>query len=820
MTIPTTREPRLSSAPVTIRYLDTNPTAPNTSPVVIFIHGSPMAASHVFTDLIQKLPKTWRVLAPDLPGLGTSTQHIPDYSIKAHSAYLLLFMDTLGISQAHLVGYSMGGGVAIHLAAEAPERVASLSLISSIGVQELELLGDYHLNRALHGTQLAMLWLLQEGTPHFGWLDQFPLNTNYARNFYETDQRPLRELLRQVTQPTLIWHGASDTLIPAVAAREHYRLVPQSELRLLDGGHLLVFEQPDLVTAHVSEFISRVEAGKGVTRAVATPDRVDAASELMPTVMLTPAEGPLLIMYMVLIALATLISEDLACIGAGMMAARGIIGFVPAAAAAFIGIVIGDILLFLAGRFIGRPALGKAPLKWLLTTEDIERSSEWFRARGPAIILISRFLPGSRMPTYFTAGMLGTSLLTFTVYFAFAALLWTPALVGLSTVVGSRILSYYPVFEQYAIWVVLATVFFLWLGVRILVPLSSFRGRRLLLSRFRRLTRWEFWPVQVFYIPIVGYILFLGLRHRNFTVFTAANPGMPAGGIIGESKSDILNNLGSSECVASFILIDQAIPKEQQVDRIQVFMANRHLEFPIILKPDVGQRGQGVTVARDMDQVHRYLEEAVEDTIVQEYIEGRESGVFYYRYPGQDQGAIFSITDKRRLFLTGDGKHTLEELILMDDRAVCLAPLHFRVHRRQLFDVPSAGEEIELVEVGTHARGALFLDGSALITPEMTTAFDSISRQFNGFYFGRYDVRVTSVEDFHQGKNIKVLELNGVTSEATHVYDPDNRLFQGWRDLMRQWKIAFEIGAANAKRGVRPISVRRFMEMVFFKRYN
>lgn len=779
-----------------------------------------MAASHVFTNLIQKLPEAWRVLAPDLPGLGTSTQHIPDYSIKAHAAYLLLFMDKLGISQAHLVGYSMGGGVAIHLAAEAPERVASLSLISSIGVQELELLGDYHLNRALHGTQLAMLWLLQEGTPHFGWLDRFPVNTNYARNFYESDQRPLRDLLREIEQPMLIWHGASDALVPAVAAREHYRLVPQSELRLLDGGHLLMFEQPDLVTAQVAEFIVRVEAGRGVTRAAAEPERVKSASDFMSTVMLTPAKGPLLIMYMVLIALATLISEDLACIGAGMMAARGIIEFVPAAAAAFVGIVVGDILLFLAGRYIGRPALGKAPLKWLISTEDIERSAEWFRARGPAIILISRFLPGSRLPTYVTAGMLGSSLATFTVYFGFAALLWTPALVGLSTVVGSRILSFYPVFEQYAIWVALATVFFLWLGVRILVPLSSFRGRRLMLSKFRHLARWEFWPVQVFYIPIVGYILFLGLRHRNFTVFTAANPGMPAGGIIGESKSDILKNLVSSDGVASFILIEKEVPKEQQLDKISVFMDDRHLNYPIILKPDVGQRGQGVTVARDMDQVHRYLEETIEDTIVQEYIQGREYGVFYYRYPGQDRGTIFSITDKRRLYLTGNGKHTLEELILLDDRAVCLAPLHFRVHRKRLFDVPSAGEEIEIVEVGTHARGALFLDGSGLITPEMTSAFDSIGRRFNGFYFGRYDVRVPSVEDFQQGNNIKVLELNGVTSEATHVYDPDNRLFRGWRDLMRQWKIAFEIGAANAERGVRPISVRRFMEMVVLKKYD
>ena len=314
------------------------------------------------------------------------------------------------------------------------------------------------------------------------------------------------------------------------------------------------------------------------------------------------------------------------------------------------------------------------------------------------------------------------------------------------------------------------------------------------------------------------YILFLGLRYRSFTLFTAANPGIPAGGIIGESKSDILKHLVSSGHVASFELIKRDLPESQELNKARSFMEDGNLDFPSILKPDVGERGQGVTVARNMGHARRFLMEAEGGTIIQEYIEGLEYGVFYYRYPGKEKGAIFSITDKRRLFLTGDGEHTLEELILMDDRAVCLAPLHFRVHRNGLYDVPAAGEEIELVEVGTHARGDLFLDGSDLITPEMTASFDAISRHFKGFYFGRYDVRVPSVEDFQLGKHIKVLELNGVTSEATHVYDPDNRLFRAWRDLMRQWKIAFEIGADNAERGVRPVSFRRFLGLVFFER--
>jgi hypothetical protein len=133
----------------------------------------------------------------------------------------------------------------------------------------------------------------------------------------------------------------------------------------------------------------------------------------------------------------------------------------------------------------------------------------------------------------------------------------------------------------------------------------------------------------------------------------------------------------------------------------------------------------------------------------------------------------------------------------------------------QTLPVPPIGAVIPLVEVGTHARGALFLDARRLITPAMTQAFEKISRSFAGFYFGRYDVRVPSVEDFQAGRNIRVLELNGVTSEATHVYDPHYRLLDAWRDLMHQWRIAFEISARNQVRGIQPILIRTFFRLVF-----
>jgi pimeloyl-ACP methyl ester carboxylesterase/membrane protein DedA with SNARE-associated domain len=809
---------RQTTGEVVIRYIDTRPDALPERPAVLLIHGSPVAASSAFPQLAGDLGKVGRVLAPDLPGFGFSTRRIDDFGFAAQADLLQRFLDRLPVKRVHLVAYGLGGGAAIRLAADAPGRIASLTLISAVGVQELELMGDYHLNHVLHGLQLAALWALQECTPHMGVLDRWALNTNYARNFFDADQRPLRGMLGRIDQPTLIVHGVGDDFVPVAAAREHARLLPQSTLKTLPGGHSLVFRQTARVARLVAGHIQAVEMGKGRTRADAQPDRLGQARAPFGRFQVPAASGLRLLIFFLLIALSTLVSEDLTCIGAGMMAARGMIGFLPAAGAAFFGIVVGDLLLYAAGRFIGRPALPHAPLRWFIKPDDVSRATRWLEKKGPAIIIASRFLPGTRLPVYFTAGVLSRGVLTFLFYFCVAAALWTPALVGISMWAGDAVLTYYAAFHQYLPWVAVTTMLVLWTAVRFCVPLLSFKGRRLLVSRYKRLRHWEFWPLWFFYIPIVGYILYLGIRHRHWTLFTAANPAIPAGGIVGESKSDILSRLCGSGRVAPFICVGHGWPSDRQMTEVLAFMADHRIDFPVICKPDAGERGKAVQAVATVQTLRTYLDTAQTDTIVQQYVPGKELGVFYYRYPGEKRGRIFAITDKRLLSVTGDGRHSLEHLILAHPRAVCQAPLHLAVHRDHLDEIPPAGEKVRIVTVGTHCRGAVFLDGHRFITPELTRAFDEVSRHFEGFYFGRYDVRTEDPDAFMAGGAFKILELNGVTSEATHIYDPANSLGNAWKTLMRQWKIAFEIGKANRQRGATALTAVQFFKLVFSKR--
>jgi hypothetical protein len=345
------------------------------------------------------------------------------------------------------------------------------------------------------------------------------------------------------------------------------------------------------------------------------------------------------------------------------------------------------------------------------------------------------------------------------------------------------------------------------------------RVRRRLFGCLKRLLRWEFWPPYVFYIPVIACIVYLGIRFRSLTLFTAANPAMPAAGFIGESKNEILLGLktGDLQNTRQSIPLFRLLPKGELADRVEQaneFMRTKELRFPVVLKPDAGQRGSGVTIIRSTQQLNGYLSQVHVPIILQEYVPGEEFGVFYVRYPDHEQGRVFSVTEKRMPVVIGDGRRTLGELIVDDDRAVCMADFYLRKNAQGIREVPSAGEIVQLVEIGTHCRGAVFFDGSYAITPALQDAIQRIASGFNGFFFGRFDIRVPSIEDFKAGRNLKIIELNGVTSEATHIYDPKVSLLQAYRVLFEQWRIAFEIGQRNRERGVQLSSVADLLKMI------
>lgn len=513
----------------------------------------------------------------------------------------------------------------------------------------------------------------------------------------------------------------------------------------------------------------------------------------------------------VLIFLATFVTEDATCIVAGTLAASGAIGLDLAILACFSGIFVSDVGLYLVGRGFGGAVMRSASVRRFVSPESLRRGTDWLERRGASAIFLSRIVSGLRLPTYLAAGFLRVSFPKFALYFFVAAAAWTPLLVG-----G----AYYAQSAVFGARAILGALV-LYAAIRLAISLASRKKRRRVVGLLKRMYKWEFWPVQIFYIPVVIHILFLGLRHRSLSLFASANPSIPGGGFIGESKDEIYSGLAASASARPFILrhcvadpAELAVKDESDLDET---VRASGLGFPLVLKPDVGERGKGVRIIRDPAGLKEALHGLESPQLLQEFAPGEEFSVFYYRYPGEEKGQIFSVTEKIFPEVTGNGNSTVDELILDDPRAVCLRSAYLSSLGGEAERIPSEGERVTLIEIGTHARGAIFKDGARILTAELERTIDEICRGYEGFYFGRFDLRAVSSSELSRGKGFKIVELNGVTSESTNIYDSRYSLRDAYRILFRQWSIAFEIGKINRRNGARAYSVPELLSMFLFR---
>lgn len=774
-------------------------------PTVLVLHGTPMP-SPAMIRLAKLLQDDYRVLVPDLPGFGRSTLSLPDYSSITHGHYAQALLEALETPAAHVIGYSQGGAPAIVLAAEYPERVRSLTLLAAIGVQELELFGSYTVNHAVYAGQLALITATEWLLPHFGYLDGAILGRGYARNLTDTDQRLLRPLLESITPPTLIVHGREDGLVPFEAAEEHSRLVPHSVLVSLDAGHEIGYGTPEIALPALIAFLADVDSGRAMVRNTASAERLAMAAAPYEIGDRSPLQGGALVVLLLAIVVAAYVSEDLTCIASGLLVAQGILSLPLAIAACLVGLFTSDVALFFVGRWFGAPALQR-----LISTSATARATQWLETRGPLVIIISRFTPGTRLPTYLVAGALQMPTLLFVSYFAIATAIWTPILVSLAASYGAVAEQWFNDYAESALWLFVGGLVVLWLLVRIVPPLFTRQGRRMALGRWRRITKFEYWPRWAFYAPVVLFNVGLAVRYRSLTTFTLANPAMPLGGLTGESKTAILNALAPSGCVADFFAV-QAERRSSAPAQIAAWLEETRNNYPVVLKPDVGERGRDVRIAHSAADVTDYLREATGTIIVQAMAQGEEFGILYRRYPDEAEGVITSIAHKGHTTVLGDGRSTLQELILNDDRAVNMAPYFLEAHADRLGTVVPAGQTIRLNTIGTHSRGSIFTDERRLATDALRIKLDEVTAHFEGFFLGRFDLFAVDKEGLSAGEHLSIIELNGLASEPAHIYHPGASLRSGLRATCQHWKSAWAIGEQVKQRGAKapsPLQVIR-----------
>lgn len=508
------------------------------------------------------------------------------------------------------------------------------------------------------------------------------------------------------------------------------------------------------------------------------------------------------------LGLMTYVLEDAPTLAASLLVAAGVLSWWPAFLGCFLGIWTGDALLYAAARTWGRSLLARPWMHRWIRPEALDRSERWFTTHGIWVLGLSRLIPGTRLPTYLAAGFLRVPLVLFLVVTGLAALLWTGLLFGITRLYGEGILAWTGSGVSGAVTLTAGFVL-CWLLLRRLGTIEGSHVRRRVTTAIGRYRRWEFWPSWLFYTPVAAHCLRLAARYRSLTLPSAANPGMFSGGIVGESKADILGSL--ARACPEFTVPYRPIPGGvvgRRFAELQRLVEAGELRYPVVLKPDVGQRGDGVKVIRSAEQARDYLSMTSAPLVAQEFVPGpHEIGVFYYRFPEEAFGRILGITEKVFPELVGDGLHSIEELIWRDRRARFLANRYLaRLHPRRSEVLP-AGARLKLVETGNHAQGCVFLDGARLWSQPLAARIDEISKRIPGFHIGRYDIRYNSETDLRQGNGFKILELNGAASEVTDIYDPKHSLRQAYRKLFHQWDLVFAIADANRRRGIRPTAV-------------
>lgn len=327
-----------------------------------------------------------------------------------------------------------------------------------------------------------------------------------------------------------------------------------------------------------------------------------------------------------------------------------------------------------------------------------------------------------------------------------------------------------------------------------------------------RILHYEYWPFYIFYLPVFVYYLWLSIKSKSLTWIAIANPAITYGGLIGESKYEILKLVDEK-----YLPVTLSINKQQPVEEVLLCISERKLDYPVICKPDVGERGKGVAKIYSEKELANYHNNEVGNYIIQEFIDYEiELGVFYYCYPDKSKSDITSITGKKFLSVIGNGMNTVQELMQQNDRA------RFQISRMWNYigedgmnEILNKGNIKILEPIGNHSRGTYFTNENKLINKQLVNVFDKIIENIHGFNYGRLDIRVKSLEQLYIGESIKIMEINGVSSEPGHIYDQESmNLFSAWRDLLSHYTILNKIASINYKNGIHYPSLKKIIKQL------
>ena len=322
---------------------------------------------------------------------------------------------------------------------------------------------------------------------------------------------------------------------------------------------------------------------------------------------------------------------------------------------------------------------------------------------------------------------------------------------------------------------------------------------------FQRLMNWELWNFYVLYFPISFAWFWYCLRSWSVWYFSSSNPTITFGGFEGEGKKEMYDQL-PPHLVPRTIFIMHDWPYKEVKRKIQI----AGFTYPFIVKPDVGMKGILFRKIENEEQMIKYHEKVPVEYIVQDLVEMPvEVSVFYYRHPTEQKGTVSGFIHKELLHVKGNGRLTLKQLIEKHPRAKHRMEEMKHRHGHRFERIIPEDEVFYLSYAGNHNRGAHFTNLYREIDDDLVKVFDELSHYTDKFYYGRYDIKTTSIEDLKKGKNFLVLEFNGCGAEPNHIYDCGMSMWKAYGVILEHWKMLYRISRYNHKNGTPYWSFRR-----------
>lgn len=542
----------------------------------------------------------------------------------------------------------------------------------------------------------------------------------------------------------------------------------------------------------------------------------------------------------------TFVQEDAAIVAASFSTVEYGLPVSLAFISVYLGIITGDLFIYSLGRVAQRSSW----LRSKVIGPKVDQVKNWLDTNFVWAVAVCRITPTLLFPTYIAIGWFKMPIKRFILVTVITSAIYTPIVFVLVTLLGDVFLHK---FGYWAWGIVLLAVILLPLRKRFFsvagagntveteeldlpflksVPIQEknnqkkrHRGMPSLAGLKRLISLAERIPNGLFYIPVGLRWLLLSVRYGNFTLPTLANPLIETGGFWGESKTSILNDTGKEQqrWLANYFPYKRTErPAEVDLQEVLFKMEGRGLQFPVVVKPDIGWQGYGVRKVDTEDALLDYLSVFPNNVslLVQEFIPyDGEAGIFYARMPNEPHGKVFSVTLRYFPYVIGDGVSTIQELIRNNPRTGFKSeyflgknPDHLGLSKEKLALIPAEEEMVRLAFIGSIRIGGIYRDARHLITPELSERFDEIARSIPEFYYGRFDVRFKSTEHLKAAEDFSIIEVNGAGSEPIHAWDPEVSMINLYLELFKTQSLLFRIAAENRKRGFKTDGLKPFIK--------